>query len=194
MLSKHLSPAMLVALAALVIALGGTSYAVVRLPKNSVGSAQLKTNAVTTVKLKAGAVTGAKLAPDTLTGAQVSEASLGKVAAAQAADRAGSAAAADHATAAAILDKVVYRGVGASVAAAPVGSSTESDATSVSCDAGQLATGGGVRVDDLTHTDIVDSYPSGGGRTWTGHVRNDDEASAHTFTVFAVCLPAGAAG
>jgi hypothetical protein len=184
---------MVVAFAALLIALGGTSYAVARLPRNSVGSAQLKANAVTTAKLKARAVTGAKLAPETLTGAQVNEASLGKVAAALGADRAGSAAAADHATATAALDKVVYRAAAGSVGAAPVGLSTASDAVTASCDAGHLATGGGVRVDDVAHTDIIDSYATGG-RTWTAHVRNDDEMGPHTFSVFVVCVPAGAVG
>ncbi len=37
---------------ALVVALGGTSYAAIVLPKNSVGSRQLKTNAVTSSKVK----------------------------------------------------------------------------------------------------------------------------------------------
>jgi hypothetical protein len=37
---------------ALVVALGGTSYAAVALPKNSVGTKQLKTNAVTSSKVK----------------------------------------------------------------------------------------------------------------------------------------------
>ena len=41
------SPAMIVALAALFVALGGTSYAAFSLPKNSVGSAQIKRGAVT---------------------------------------------------------------------------------------------------------------------------------------------------
>ena len=41
-----------VALLALFIALGGTSYAAVKLPANSVGSAQLKKNAVTAAKVK----------------------------------------------------------------------------------------------------------------------------------------------
>ena len=40
-----------VALLALVIALGGTSYAAVQLPKNSVGTKQLRTKAVTPAKL-----------------------------------------------------------------------------------------------------------------------------------------------
>jgi hypothetical protein len=37
---------------ALVVALGGTSYAAVALPKNSVGNKQLKTSAVTSSKVK----------------------------------------------------------------------------------------------------------------------------------------------
>jgi hypothetical protein len=41
---------------ALVVALGGTSYAAIKLPANSVGSAQLKKNAVTSKKIKKSAV------------------------------------------------------------------------------------------------------------------------------------------
>ena len=41
------SPSMVVALMALFVALGGTSYAALKLPKNSVGNRQLKTGAVT---------------------------------------------------------------------------------------------------------------------------------------------------
>jgi hypothetical protein len=55
------SPAMLVACVALVVALGGVSYAAAVLPKNSVGTAQLKKKAVTAAKLKKDAVTGAKV-------------------------------------------------------------------------------------------------------------------------------------
>jgi hypothetical protein len=46
------SPALVVACLALTIALGGTSYAAVTLPRNSVGTAQLKTNAVNSAKVK----------------------------------------------------------------------------------------------------------------------------------------------
>ena len=49
------SPALVVALLALVIAAGGTSYAVSALPKNSVGTTQLKKHAVTTPKLATSA-------------------------------------------------------------------------------------------------------------------------------------------
>ncbi|MDT7802398.1 MAG: hypothetical protein QOI78_5831, partial [Actinomycetota bacterium] len=53
----HPSPAFVISLIALFVALGGTSYAAITtLPANSVGTAQLKT----------GAVTGAKLSPTVL--------------------------------------------------------------------------------------------------------------------------------
>lgn len=42
---------------ALVVALGGTSYAATTLPRNSVGNAQLRASAVTTVKVKDGTLT-----------------------------------------------------------------------------------------------------------------------------------------
>jgi hypothetical protein len=78
-----------IALAALAIALGGTSYAAIKIPANSVGSKQLKANAVTGSKIKNGVVTGAKVHRDTLTGDNIVESSLGKVPAAAAADTLG---------------------------------------------------------------------------------------------------------
>jgi hypothetical protein len=58
---------MIVAIIALVAALGGTSYAALSLPKNSVGSKQLKKNAVITSKIKNGAVTAGKINTSGLT-------------------------------------------------------------------------------------------------------------------------------
>src|SRR5215208_8457198 len=54
-------PAMIVACVALIVALGGVSYAAGVLPKNSVGTAQVKKEAVTRAKLKKNAVTSAKV-------------------------------------------------------------------------------------------------------------------------------------
>jgi hypothetical protein len=45
-----------VALLALFVALGGTSYAAMQLPRNSVGAKQLKRNAVTSAKVKNGSL------------------------------------------------------------------------------------------------------------------------------------------
>jgi hypothetical protein len=70
---------MVVACLALSVALGGTSYAAIKLPKNSVGTKQLKKNAVSGPKIKANAVTGAKVANNSLTGADVNEPTLGAV-------------------------------------------------------------------------------------------------------------------
>jgi hypothetical protein len=53
------SPAMIVACLALIVALGGVSYAAGVLPKNSVGPPQLKKNAVTGAKVKNGTLVAA---------------------------------------------------------------------------------------------------------------------------------------
>jgi hypothetical protein len=90
---KHLlgrpSPAMVVALMALFVSLGGVTFAAVSLTANSVGTQQLKRGAVhksdifrravTNSKLRANAVTGDKVADDSLGGADILESSLGTV-------------------------------------------------------------------------------------------------------------------
>jgi hypothetical protein len=48
---------MVVACTALIVALGGTSYAALKLPRNSVGTAQLKSNSVTSGKVRNGSLT-----------------------------------------------------------------------------------------------------------------------------------------
>lgn len=50
-IKKHLTPPMIVAMAALMVALSGSAYAVTQLPKNSVGSPQIKNGAVRTFDL-----------------------------------------------------------------------------------------------------------------------------------------------
>jgi len=52
---------MLVSSLALFVALGGTSYAAIVLPKNSVGSAQIKSNAVRGSEVASGAVTSSEV-------------------------------------------------------------------------------------------------------------------------------------
>jgi hypothetical protein len=70
------SASMCVALAALFLALAGTGYAALKLPKNSVGSKQLRRNSVTTAKIKAGAVTTAKIKAGSINAAKVKSGSL----------------------------------------------------------------------------------------------------------------------
>jgi hypothetical protein len=191
----RVSPSMVVALIALSVALGGTSYAVVRLPAKSVGTKQLKRNAVAAAKIKKNAVNSSKVANDSLTGSDINESSLGQVPSAAAAD---SAANANHATASAMLDRVAYRTAARAVAGAgddgagnPV---TATAGGSAACDAGQLVAGGGVQVEDIAQMAVIDSYPDAGGRAWSARVSNDDIGVGHSFTVYAICIPAGAAG
>jgi hypothetical protein len=94
------SPSMAIALLALLVALGGTSYAALKLPSNSVGTKQLKKRAVTRAKLAAGAVDDTKVRAGSLTGKSINAATLGKVPTAGTADNAttaGHAANADNA-------------------------------------------------------------------------------------------------
>jgi hypothetical protein len=70
------SPSMTVALLALFVALGGTGYAAIKLPKNSVTSKAIKKGAVTNSKLASNAVTSSKVKNDTLTGSDILESSL----------------------------------------------------------------------------------------------------------------------
>lgn len=65
-LRSWLNPPMVVALLALVIALGGTSYAAVQLPKNSVGSKQVKNGSVASVDVKDRTLKAADFAPGQL--------------------------------------------------------------------------------------------------------------------------------
>jgi hypothetical protein len=55
-----------IAYLALFVALGGTSYAAIKLPANSVGTKQIKNSSVTSAKIKDGSIQNADLAPGTL--------------------------------------------------------------------------------------------------------------------------------
>src|SRR5215217_5950208 len=57
------SPALVVACIALIVALSGTSYAAIALPRGSVGTIQLKNGAVTSLKVKDGTMTLVDVAP-----------------------------------------------------------------------------------------------------------------------------------
>jgi len=69
------TPALIVACVALIIALGGTSYAAITLPAGSVGTKQLKYGAVTSAKVKNGSLTLSDISAASLS-------KLGRVAAA----------------------------------------------------------------------------------------------------------------
>jgi hypothetical protein len=60
------SPTLVISLIALVVAMGGTSYAAITLPTNSVGSKQLKNNAVSSSKVRNGSLVKADFKPGQL--------------------------------------------------------------------------------------------------------------------------------
>ncbi len=70
------SPAMAVAVLALFVALGGTGYAALKLPKNSVSTKQLKKGAVKNADIGANAVTGPKVKRGSLTASDFRAGSL----------------------------------------------------------------------------------------------------------------------
>ena len=59
---RHITPSLLISCIALFVALGGASYAAVKLPKNSVGNPQLKKGAVTGAKVKDGSLSSSDFA------------------------------------------------------------------------------------------------------------------------------------
>lgn len=77
LLARRPSPALIVAIVALVCALTGTAWAA--LGKNSVGSKQLMKNAVTAAKIKKEAVTANKVKRHSLTGKNINLKKLGTV-------------------------------------------------------------------------------------------------------------------
>jgi hypothetical protein len=183
------SPAMVVAFIALFVAIGGSSYAVTRLPAKSVGAKQLRKGAVRTANLANGAVTGQKIKDGSLGAADLRPSSLAGM----------TVAGATHAGAAGALDRVTYVSAPGGVPAAPPPDSmgnqpTVTSGASATCPAGTFAIGGGVGVTDNTQTSVVDSFPEPGGRAWTARVDNSDPGAAHAFTVVAVCIAAATAG
>jgi len=91
------SLALVISFVALFVSIGGTGYAALTLPKNSVGTQQLRKNAVTNSKIKNNAVTGAKVKDHSLTGADIKLSTLGTVPSAVSASHAGVADNATHA-------------------------------------------------------------------------------------------------
>jgi hypothetical protein len=184
------TPSMAVSIAAMVVALGGTSYAVAQLPARSVGPKQLKRNAVTAKNIKANAISSPKVKDDSLKGKDIDEASLTSVPLAARASTADSVARAGIAGG---LERVVYRVSSVSLPPAPApGESTEGTATA-RCDPGQLVVGGGVQLEENAPMSVVDGFPNGAG-AWTASANNDDVLAAHGFTVYAICIAATTPG
>lgn len=177
------SPAMVVALAALFISLGGTSYAALKLPRNSVGPLQLKNGAVTRPKIARNAVDASKVRANALTGRVINEATLASVPSAEAAgtaERAATAADADRAAEAPIA-RVEYRSSSTAL-------SSSGTTHSVSCLTGSVPVGGGAQVSDDTNGVVNDSNPVG--RTGWEATGFRNPSVTVNMTVHVICAPA----
>ena len=71
MSQPRITPSLVISVLALIVALGGASYAAIKIPKNSVGTKQLKRNAVSTPKLKRNAVITNKVKRGSITMARL---------------------------------------------------------------------------------------------------------------------------
>ena len=76
MSQPRITPSLVISILALIIALGGASYAAIKIPAKSVGTKQLKRNAVSTPKLKRNAVTTAKIKPGSIAAARLRESAV----------------------------------------------------------------------------------------------------------------------
>ena len=180
---RFLTPSMVVAFSALVVALGGTSYAVTKIDPRSVGSKELKKNAVARAHLKRNAVNASKVAPNTLKGADIDEASLAQVPAAADRRRAPRRPTSPIAPPRPTEPEPPPRSTASSIAPRRAPSRPrpthhrELVATGTArCDAGLLVVGGGVRVGEGAA--VVDSFPDGAA-AWTATVANDDPPRQH---------------
>jgi hypothetical protein len=141
-----------ISLIALFVALSGTAYAAVTLPRNSVGARQIKKNAVRASEVRANAVAGAEvkdgaiglvdLAANSVDASKVVDGSLGG---------------ADVAPGALLGGKVTVQYEQATVALAD----NTSSSYNVHCPAGQTAVAGGARGDatDSEFTNVTSSRP-----------------------------------
>jgi hypothetical protein len=90
--SNRPSPAMIVGIIALIVALTGTAFAGgFKLGKNSVGTKQLKSKAVTGAKIANNAVNGTKVSNGSITGEDIDLSKLGTVPSASTSAQAGNA-------------------------------------------------------------------------------------------------------
>jgi hypothetical protein len=158
---------------ALVVALGGTSYAAVALPKNSVGNEQLKTNAVTSGKVKDRTLLGkdfkAGQLPADPRGPAGAPGPKGDAGAPGATGEQGAPGPPGVSGWQRVYDSRVVNG-------------NSSIDGSISCPAGKRVLGGGAYAPGLT---LVSSFPAAD-TIWNVEVRNTN-AGAAAFYYYAIC-------
>jgi len=166
---------MVVALLALAIALGGTSYAAVTLPRNSVGPRQIRAGAVRSSEIKNRSIALTDLSVRARRALRGQRGPVGPPGPAGG-TTAGTGAAAGSAVALTYASSVGTVGAG------------EVTGATAACPAGLRVTGGGARIDSAGDSSVRESYPSQSNGAWTVRVGNDDVSGTFNYTVFAVCV------
>lgn len=174
-LRDRLTYSNVMATVAVFVALGGTSYAAITLPRNSVGSNQIKSSAVSTSEVK----------DRSLATRDLSLAARGFLKG-QKGDRGPQGPAGQVTTVngqVVVKTNVVYKTDSNSVAAEGTSQLT------VQCDSGHKVIGGGFRKDAGTDVSLRESYPSNNNTAWSVFVGDDDVAPAPAgrYTVTAIC-------
>jgi len=162
LVERRPSPSMIVAALALTAALGGTSYAAIKLPANSVGTKQLKSDAVT----------GAKVRDSSLSASDFAAGQLPKGPAGPKGDKGDKG---DPGTpgAGASLAAIVVR-YGPTVTVPPAGPTIRDGFAN--CHAGEKAVGGGAKMTD----DPADPPLPNNSATWDTFVIDSDPTTGQT--------------
>jgi hypothetical protein len=202
-LRPRLTFANVVSMAALFVALGGTGYAAIVLPANSVGTPQLKKDSVTAAKVKDGTLKATDFASG-----QLKKGNTGARGPAGAVGPAGPIGPPGSIDAALYYSKVQSDARYLHVALVTASSGTVSVAANVyndavaTCPAGYQAIAGGVDTESGQNLVVAASSPRVGGQRalslaagnfgpptgWSGFVRNNG-VSTQSFTVVAICAP-----
>jgi hypothetical protein len=192
-----------IGLLALFVALGGTSYAAVKLPAGSVGATQLKTGAVTSAKVKDGSLVAKDFKRGQLVagaaGAAGVKGDAGATGPAGATGATGPQGASGAAGAAGAKGAAGATSVKVRTATATTPNNSNGGAEA-KCLAGERATGGGVRMGNGTITGVSFFEPGGVPTNGSGSASAADETptgwssswynqsgSTDTFTVFVLC-------
>lgn len=182
-MSKHStrcpSPALVVACLALLVALGGTSYAAVVIPRNSVGTLQLQRNAVKAAKINPNAVRTGHVLDGTLLAADFKVGQLPSGPEGEKGEKGDKGSKGDKGDPGGLSGYSVVEG-------AFVSTTTSSQTASATCPAGKRPTGGG----GLTQTpgagvSVRNSFPTG--RTWLVVVDAKTPGSGWNYHAFAIC-------
>jgi hypothetical protein len=178
-LQQRLTYANVTATIALFIAVGGTSYAAVQLPRNSVGSAQLRAGSVGSSEVRNRSLQATDLSRAARSFLRGQRGAVGPQGPAGPPGSAGGAAGSLPLT---------------FTAAAGVVAQGETTSATASCPPGQRVSGGGARIDTAGDSAVKEGYPNVNNTAWTARVENNDEPplgqpGPFRYTVFAVCVP-----